>query len=88
MALAAHDRSFRARSADLEAKGGAVMSMDIVRPVLVMGILLAAGSYAATKEWQWQADADVVPLAQVAEVRDESWPAAAVTVQPEQIFED
>jgi hypothetical protein len=53
-----------------------------------MGILLAAGSYAATKEWQWQADADVVPLAQVAEVRDESWPAAAITVQPEQIFED
>jgi hypothetical protein len=59
-----------------------------MRPILVAGIVLAAGSYAATKEWQWQADADAVPLVQVAEQRDESWQTAAVTVQPEQIFED
>jgi hypothetical protein len=64
------------------------MSVGFIRPILVVGILLAAGSYAATKEWQWQADADAVPLVQVTEERDESWQTAAVTVRPEQIFED
>jgi hypothetical protein len=64
------------------------MSVEFMRPILVAGILLAAGSYAATKEWQWQADADAVPLVQVADERDEIWQTAAVTVRPEQIFED
>jgi len=64
------------------------MSVGIVRPVLVAGILLAAASYAATKEWQWQADADVVSFMRVAEEGEESWQIAAVTVQPEQIFQD
>jgi len=44
------------------------MNAGIKRPVVVMGILLAAAGYAATKEWEWQAD--------------------ALTVQPEQIFQD
>src|SRR5512132_375040 len=39
-------------------KGGTVMSGGIRRPVLVLSILLAAVGYAATKEWEWQADAD------------------------------
>ena len=64
------------------------MNVGFIRPILVAGILLAAGSYAATKEWQWQADADAVPLVQVAEEQDESGQTAAVTVRPEQIFED
>ncbi len=64
------------------------MSVGIMRPVLVAGILLAAGSYAATKEWQWQADAEPVPVVRVADEQDEGWQTAAVTVQPEQIFQD
>ena len=72
------------------------MSAGIRRPVLVAGILLAAAGYAATKEWQWQADADAVPLVRVAQVeragasapRDGRWRIDALTVQPEQIFQD
>jgi len=69
------------------------MKAGIRRPVLVIGILLAAAGYAATKEWQWQADADVLPLVRVAQVEDSSaprdgWQTDAVTVQPEQIFQD
>jgi hypothetical protein len=70
------------------------MNAGIRRPVLVIGILLAALGYAATKEWQWQADADVLPLVRVAQVedpsapRDGTWQTDAVTVQPEQIFQD
>ncbi|MGH7412824.1 MAG: hypothetical protein ACREKJ_01310 [Candidatus Rokuibacteriota bacterium] len=70
------------------------MSPRAVRPVVVMGILLTALGYAATKEWQWQADAG--PLLRVAQVaredaealRDRSWQVEAVTVRPEQIFQD
>lgn len=74
------------------------MSARIRRPVLVVGILLVAAGYAATKEWEWQADVDALPLVRVAqeERADSSIPpdlkwqtaAAAVTVQPEQIFQD
>ena len=69
------------------------MSADIVRPAVVVGILLAACSYAATKEWQWQGDVPLVPVAQVERVEPESPPAGtwqidAVTVQPEQIFQE
>jgi len=72
------------------------MSAGIRRPVLVVGILLVAAGYAATKEWEWQADADALPIVRVAQEeradssipRDPSWQTAAVTVQPEQIFQD
>ena len=71
------------------------MNAGIRRPVLVMGILLAAVGYAATKEWEWQADADPLPLLRVSQIergdagpRDGSWRADALTVQPEQIFQD
>ncbi|HSB42030.1 MAG TPA: hypothetical protein VLK28_09380 [Methylomirabilota bacterium] len=69
------------------------MTAEIIRPVVLAGVLLAAAGYLATKEWQWRVD---VPLAPAAEV----WPAAppaeaagpgpteAVTVRPEQIFLD
>lgn len=72
------------------------MRAGIIRPVLVVGILLAAGSYAATKEWQWQADADPVPLLRVAQPEREGadaprgarWWSDGVTAQPGQIFQD
>jgi len=72
------------------------MNAGITRPVVVVGILLAAAGYAATKEWEWQADADALPLMRVAQEeradssisRDLIWQTAAVTVQPEQIFQD
>jgi hypothetical protein len=71
------------------------MSAGIMRPMLVAGILLAAGSYAATKEWQEPTESDVLavtPIAQVERIEvssaDGIWPMDAVTVQPEQIFED
>ena len=72
------------------------MSAGIRRPVLVVGILLVAVGYAATKEWEWQTDADALPLVRVAQAeradssipRDLIWQTAAVTVQPEQIFQD
>jgi len=72
------------------------MSAGIRRPVVVVGILLAAAGYAATKEWQWQAGADPLPIVQVTQVdredssgpHDGSWRTVAVTVQPEQIFQD
>ena len=72
------------------------MSTGIKRPVLVVAILLAAVGYAATKEWEWQADADGLPVLQVAQLergdasvpRDDIWRIDAVTVQPEQIFQD
>lgn len=71
------------------------MSAGIVRPMLVAGILLAAGSYAATKEWQWQGDEDLLAIRPIAQVErldtasaDRGWLAEAITVQPEQIFQD
>jgi hypothetical protein len=72
------------------------MNAGIKRPVVVMAILLAAGGYAATKEWEWQAGADPLPLLRVSQIdrgdaggpRDRTWQADAVTVQPEQIFQD
>lgn len=72
------------------------MNAGIKRPVLVVAILLAAVGYAATKEWEWQADADALPLVRIAQEeradssipRDPSWQAAVVTVRPEQIFQD
>lgn len=71
------------------------MNTGIMRPMLVAGILLAAGSYAATKEWQWQGESDVLavtPIAQVERIEvssaDGTWPVDAVTVQAEQIFQD
>ena len=72
------------------------MSAGIRRPVLVVGILLVAAGYAATKEWEGQADADALPLVRVAQEepadssipRDPIWQTAAVTVQPEPIFQD
>jgi len=67
----------------------------IGRPALVVGILLVAASYAATKEWQWQFQADppLMPVAQIDRTdspreRTGTWHAEAVTVQPEQIFQD
>ncbi|MGH7386517.1 MAG: hypothetical protein ACREKG_15160 [Candidatus Rokuibacteriota bacterium] len=70
------------------------MRPRIVRPVLVLAILLTAGSYAAIKEWQWQADAG--PLLRAVQVEradseavpDDPGQIEAVTVQPEQIFQD
>jgi len=72
------------------------MNAGIRRPVLVVGILLVAMGYAATKEWEWQADADALPLVRVVHEegvgsstpRDLTWHTGAVTVQPEQIFQD
>jgi hypothetical protein len=71
------------------------MNAGIKRPVVVVGILLAAAGYAATKEWQWQADADPLPLLRVAQIEQadtggprDGWRAAALTVQPDQIFQD
>jgi hypothetical protein len=69
------------------------MTTEFIRPVVLAGILLAVGSYLATKEWQWQTD---VPLAPAAQVRQAASPAEAagpgpteaVTVRPEQIFLD
>ena len=70
------------------------MRGGIGRPILVLSILLAAVGYAATKEWEWQADADSLPLLRVSQVervaatgRDATWQTEAVTVQPEQIFQ-
>jgi hypothetical protein len=70
-----------------------IMNTGIKRPVLVVAILLTAAGYAATKEWEWQADADPMPLLRVSQIertdpRDGSWRADALTVQPEQIFQD
>jgi hypothetical protein len=73
-----------------------IMNTGIRRPVLVVAILLAAAGYAATKEWEWQADADTMPLLHVAQIdrgaaggsRDAGWRTDALTVQPEQIFQD
>jgi hypothetical protein len=72
------------------------MNAGIRRPVVVVGILLAVAGYAATKEWEWQADADPLPLLRVSQIergdaggsRDTSWRSDALTVQPEQIFQD
>lgn len=71
------------------------MNAGIKRPVVVVGILLAAAGYAATKEWEWQADADPLPLLRVSQIEREDtggprngWRADALTVQPEQIFQD
>jgi len=72
------------------------MNAGIKRPVLVLGIILAAVGYAATKEWEYQADADSLPLVRVAQVergdsstpRQVTWQTDAVTAQPEQIFQD
>lgn len=67
------------------------MTTEFIRPVVLAGILLAVGSYLATKEWQWRTD---VPLAPPAQVRQAGSPAEAaganeaVTVRPEQIFRD
>ena len=72
------------------------MNAGITRPVVVVGILLAAAGYAATKEWEWQADADPLPLLRVSQIDrgaaggpgDATWRTDAETVQPEQIFQD
>ena len=68
------------------------MTTDIVRPALVLGILLAAGSYAATKEWQWEVDLPLVPVAHIERTESPGQRTAmetdAETVRPEQIFED
>jgi hypothetical protein len=72
------------------------MNRGIKRPVVVIAILLAAAGYAATKEWEWQADADPLPLLRVSQIdrgdagglRAGTWQADALTVQPEQIFQD
>ena len=68
------------------------MTAEIIRPVVLAAILLAAGGYLATKEWQWRAG---VPLAPAAQVQQAVLPAeaadpqpAAVTARPEQIFQD
>jgi len=69
------------------------MNTEIIRPALIVGILLAAAGYAATKEWQGQADGLLVPVAQMETARVESpraqsWQVEAEMVQPEQIFQD
>lgn len=72
------------------------MNAGIKRPVLVVAILLAAVGYAATKEWEWQADADSLPILRVSQIeradtggpRDQNWRADAVTVERDQIFQD
>lgn len=70
------------------------MSAGIERPVLVLGIVLAVVGYAATKEWEWQVGADPLPLVRIAQTedasapRDHTWRTDAVTVEPEQIFQD
>ena len=72
------------------------MNAGIKRPVLVGAILLAAVGYAATKEWEWQADTDPLPLLRVSQIErgapagplDAAWRTNAETVQPEQIFQD
>lgn len=71
------------------------MNVGIKRPVLVVAILLAALGYAATKEWEWQADADPLPLLRVSQIERadtggprDGWRADALTVQRDQIFQD
>ncbi len=69
------------------------MTAEIVRPALVVAILLAVASYAATKEWQWQVDLPLLPVAQIERTdspleRTGTWHTEAETVQPEQIFQD
>lgn len=72
------------------------MTADIVRPMIVVGILLAAAGYAATKELQWEAELPLRPAAPVERIErvatplapSTTWQADAVTVQPEQIFQD
>jgi hypothetical protein len=76
-------RGGTALAARLYGEGGSVMT---VRPALVVGILLAAASYAATKEWQWQAEVPLWPVSSLE--RTGTWYTEAVTVQPEQIFQD
>jgi hypothetical protein len=69
------------------------MSAEIIRRVVLAGILLAAASYLATKEWQWRADVHLAPAAQLqrtvapAEAAGH-WTTQAVTTRPEQIFQD
>jgi hypothetical protein len=69
------------------------MTTEFIRPVVLAGVLLAAGSYLATKEWQWQTDVPLPPAAQVREAGSPAeaagpGPTEAVTVRPEQIFLD
>ncbi|MEX2221265.1 MAG: hypothetical protein WEG40_05640 [Candidatus Rokuibacteriota bacterium] len=69
------------------------MDALITRPVVVIGIVLAAAGYAATKEWQWQEESlPIVPVAQVERVEDSraaiQWQGDAVTAEPDQIFQD
>ncbi len=72
------------------------MNVGIKRPVFVVAILLAVLGYAASKEWEWQTDADPMPLLRVSQSeradtagpRDASWRADAVTVERDQIFQD
>jgi hypothetical protein len=64
----------------------------IGRPTIVLGILLIAGSYAVTNDLGID-DSPLVPVADFdpAELgaRDSStWPNGAVTVQPEEIFQN
>jgi hypothetical protein len=62
----------------------------MARPILALGVLLVAGSYAATNDSQ--TFPQIVPVAQfdwtALYVRDSTWPNGALTAQPEQIFEN
>jgi hypothetical protein len=69
------------------------MTAEIIRPIVLAGVLLAAGSYLATKEWQWRADVPLTPAAHVQQTDPPAeaagfWPTEVVTARPEQIFQD
>ena len=68
------------------------MRTRMTKEVLVISVLLAAGAYGAGKEWQ-EPDSSYVGTAQLEGSGLEaggnaSWQTEAVTVQPEQIFEN
>jgi hypothetical protein len=62
----------------------------MVRPILALGVLLVAGSYAPIDDSQ--TFPQIVPVAQFdrteLNVRDSTWPNGALTAQPEQIFDN
>ena len=69
------------------------MTPDMVRPTIVVGILLAAASYAATKELQWETKPPLRPTTPVERVAvpvasTTPWQSDAVTVKPDQIFQE
>jgi hypothetical protein len=58
------------------------MTAEIIRPVVLAGVLLAAGGYLATKEWQWRVDVPLAPAAQVRPAAPRRRPPAPARPRP------